>query len=423
VALFETALEMLFPVSLETVITMAPRLLLRLLEFASAASAVVVSSPTCQTDSDCSLNGICTPKARAGPLAATSACVCDVGWKGSDCSALSFLPAKRDSGYNRTAEGISSWGSKIIPDQKDPGLHHLVLAEFTHNCGLDYWAPYSRIIRAESTTGPEGPYTYSAEIVSHFAHNPTVVWSEAEKLYLMYYIGCHQSVPSTCTNVDFTCGPGNFDDGESGISVQSSPDLKKWTAHGQVMHGNNGDNWDADLTNPSPWPFYTPSNKTDAMLLVYRGCAENCSSIEQLNVASSSSGFLGPYVKNTPNPIFDNPVEDPFVWQDKRGNWHLLMHSVEADGGFGSGPKVGRHAYAEHWEGPLTFVNTTLAYNTTIDYDDGTSINFYRRERPQLLFSDDGEMTPLYLTSGVQAVNSAQSYSTIVPIGKAKGTK
>jgi hypothetical protein len=37
-----------------------------------------------------------------------------------------------------------------------------------------------------------------------------------------------------------------------------------------------------------------------------------------------------------------------------------------------------------------------------VEFDDGTSIDFYRRERPQLFFSADGEMRPLVLTTGVQ---------------------
>ncbi|KAJ2975020.1 hypothetical protein NQ176_g5749 [Zarea fungicola] len=95
------------------------------------------------------------------------------------------------------------------------------------------------------------------------------------------------------------------------------------------------------------------------------------------------------------------------------------MHSLEPDGGFGSGPKVGRHAYARHYEGPWTFGNTTLAFDTTVAYEDGSVIQFFRRERPQLLFSEDGEMTPLMLSTGVQPKDNPMSYTVIVPIGDA----
>lgn len=134
--------------------------------------------------------------------------------------------------------------------------------------------------------------------------------------------------------------------------------------------------------------------------------------------------FDGEYTRlNNDQPIFKNPAEDPFTWQDVRGNYHMLVHSLEKEGGFGDGPKVGRHAFSRSIDGPWIFNTKTLAFSTLVKYDDGTEINFHRRERPQLYFSDDGNMTPLFLTTGVQEKDSPMSYSIIVPIGKDdKGT-
>lgn len=82
------------------------------------------------------------------------------------------------------------------------------------------------------------------------------------------------------------------------------------------------------------------------------------------------------------------------------------------------GPHVGAHVFAMDWKGPWHYNNVTLAYNTTVHFTDGTSIDYYRRERPKLFFSEDGEMTPLYLMNGVQQVNSSASYTLIQPIGQ-----
>jgi hypothetical protein len=95
----------------------------------------------------------------------------------------------------------------------------------------------------------------------------------------------------------------------------------------------------------------------------------------------------------------------------------MLLHSLEPEGGFGSGPKVGRHAFAEKLEGLWTFDNKALTFNTEASFADGETRSYYRRERPQLLFSADGEMMPLILTTGVQEVGSAMSYSLIQPVG------
>lgn len=385
-----------------------------------ALSTLLGLAHACSRDEDCSLNGICSPKGK---------CACDKGWIGADCGIVDVRPAHRNSGYNLTATGTSSWGSRIVQDPTDKSLHHLFAAEFSHDCGLDYWAPYSRIIRAESRTGPAGPYSFVAEIQPAFAHNPTVIYSPADKLWLMYYIGCKQDVVADkCTFNRFTCGAGNQNNGESGLSVMSSADLKHWIPHGQVFQGDNSSRWDADVTNPTAFALHSaatcghggPSTKErddPGMILVYRGCPYDCGGAEQINVAVSPTGYLGPYTKIGPDPIFTNGNEDPFVWRDKRGNWHMLLHSLEPEGGFGNGPKVGRHAFARDYKGPWTFVDRSLAFSTEVKYTDGSVVDFYRRERPQLYFSDDGKMTPLFMTTGVQARSSPMSYTVIVPIG------
>ena len=188
-----------------------------LLHLSLCILTLVPFSYQCTTDYDCNLNGICNTE--------TNCCQCDSGWTASDCGALDILPAKKSNGYNRTSENISSWGSSIFRDPKDPNLYHAFVAEFSHNCGLPLWSPYSRIIRAESHTGPEGPYQFADLVVDVFSHNPTVIWSPADQLYLLYYIGCPYQPSDICTAVNFTCGPGDDHQGESGISVQSSKDL------------------------------------------------------------------------------------------------------------------------------------------------------------------------------------------------------
>lgn len=397
---------------------------LKLLTLAATAaicalpSAAASSSHTssCKTDHDCSLNGVCQ---RSGN------CRCDAGWLGADCGVLDARPAKRSAGYNLTSQGTSSWCSSVVRDPWDPTLHHLFASEFSHGCGLDYWAPYSRVVRAESRSGPAGPYEFAGEVRGTFAHNPTVVYSPAEREWLLYYIGCPTDVvEDKCTAKKFTCGPGNSNNGESGISVLSSRDLRHWTPRGQVMKGTDDDAWDADVTNPSAFPLRqcrgprSGASHSSAMLLAYRGCIYNCTADELINIAVSTKGFEGPYRKVQQQPLFSNPNEDPFIWQDRRGNWHMLLHSLEPEGGFGDGPKVGRHAWAEHYEGPWTFGSKTLAFSTEVQYDDGTKIEFYRRERPQLHFAKDG-FTPLVMTTGVQPKDSPMSYTVIVPIGDA----
>eukprot|EP01097_Dermamoeba_algensis_P007718 TRINITY_DN4928_c0_g1_i1.p1 TRINITY_DN4928_c0_g1~~TRINITY_DN4928_c0_g1_i1.p1 ORF type:complete len:386 (+),score=47.68 TRINITY_DN4928_c0_g1_i1:161-1318(+) len=363
-------------------------------------SLVFIHSQTykCSVDEDCSLNGICSE----------GTCTCDSGWKGDDCGMMDLAPANRFNGYNQTINGTSSWGGRIVADPNNPSLFHLFAAEFTSGCGLDYWSPMSRIIRAESTMGPEGPYKFAAEVAPTFAHNPTVVYSQKDKLWLMYHIGCDHPTPHDhCESPKITCDPGNYLNGESGITVRVAKSLTgEWKSLGIVFGANTKGTWDCDTTNPSPFVFDDGS-----ILLAYRGCPFNCDGNELINLAYANS-FAGPYKRLQNVPIFNNPNEDPFIYRDQRGNWHLLMHSLESNGGFG-GPNIGRHAFSRdgvRWQ----FNNRTLAYNTTVHFTDGSVLEFGRRERPQLFFNEAGE--PTHLVNGVQEKNSPMSYTLIQPI-------
>ena len=189
----------------------------------------------CQVDDDCSLNGVCN--------ASTSQCDCDAGWTDFDCGVLDRAPADRNSGYNLTSNGTSSWGGKPILDPAT-GQWLLFAAEFTGGCGLDYWSPMSRVIRAVSQRGPAGPYVFDKEIVGTFAHNPTVVWSGADNLWLLYHIGCPYTQPTSCQYGGITCDDANNENGESSISLWQSANLSTWEYVGVALGPNKNNTWD-----------------------------------------------------------------------------------------------------------------------------------------------------------------------------------
>jgi hypothetical protein len=132
----------------------------------------------CSIDEDCSLNGVCD--------LSSASCACDPGWIGSDCGVLDVSPDERWTGYNHTnvivednyinaTAGNSSWGGHLIQDFTDKTLFHLIIAQFAHGCGLSAWRPFSVVIRAESTTGPRGPYKWAQQLFDEFHHNPTTI--------------------------------------------------------------------------------------------------------------------------------------------------------------------------------------------------------------------------------------------------------
>ncbi|KKY30477.1 hypothetical protein UCDDA912_g09564 [Diaporthe ampelina] len=141
------------------------------------------------------------------------------------------------------------------------------------------------------------------------------------------------------------------------------------------------------------------------------------------NKIHAADTFSGPYslVKTMPwntSDYSDHWTEDPFLWRDKRGNWHILCHWMIDIAERGEKfPRVGGHLFSRDLAGDWTF-RLQAAYNTTVGFTDGGRTDYYRRERPKLFFSDDGELTPLYLTNGVQEFNSSGSYTLVQPIGR-----
>ncbi|KAI0181738.1 hypothetical protein GGR52DRAFT_53671 [Hypoxylon sp. FL1284] len=362
------------------------------------ATTSTATSGGCSVDEDCSLNGICNRS--------SGKCACDPGWRSADCGALDLRPATRWTGYNETnvtqpdflgAAGNSSWGGTIVRDREDKQLFHLVLDHFPRGCGLAAWRPFSTVARAESRTGPAGPYRYAQELLGTFRHNSQVVWSPTDGRYLLYTIGAETATPDKCASYKWA----------NNVSVSSAPDVRgPWTAPARVLN---------ESTNPAPWPLWTADNSTPEIALAVED-----------NALYRADRFAGPYAlaRTMPWNTSDNAprwTEDPFLWRDRRGNWHVLCHWLVDVAERGEKyPRVGAHLFARGGlEGGNWTFRLETAYDTTVRFEDGGRIDYYRRERPSLYFSDDGALTPLYLVTGVQEFNSSASYTLIQPIGDA----
>lgn len=394
---------------------------MRLFHFFSVlatTASLVTAAKWCQTDEDCSLNGLCVPKVDHCPVGKKprKTCQCDPGWFGDDCGRLDLAPATKGFGYNQTlavnpgdfgTHGNASWGGRILQDRQDPKLFHLFTSQFSDGCGLSGWRPHSVVIRAESRVGPQGPYEYAQTVTSKFRHNPDVFYSPADDKYLLYTIGVDAPDYDRCRSFSYTTWPNN-------ISVSSADDIRgPWSEFQMILDSDRPNGIHA--TNPSPYPLWTPDNQTSEMALLIKDydifTADRWdATYKQIYTAewNSTEGY-------------DNPLwtEDPFIWRDKRGNWHSLNHwmidLVEYDGR--RYPRAGSHLFSRSLTGPWHNPQQE-AFNSTINYTDGTVVQLNRRERPKLFFSDDGEMTPLYLVTGVTPLNETRKSSTFIqPIG------
>ncbi|KAK6068714.1 hypothetical protein SCUP515_09417 [Seiridium cupressi] len=388
--------------------------------FCTVALGIAIISggaKACETDDDCSLNGIC--KEPSGNLTSggatkyniTNICNCDPGWFGDDCGRLDLAPATRGTGYNYTtvenaddfgSYGNSSWCGAIVQDPNEKGLFHMFTSQFAHGCGLSGWRPSSSVVRAESRTGPQGPYHYTDAVSKPFRHNTYAFFSPADQKYLIYATGVDAPEATKCRSLSYKQWPNN-------ISVSSADDPRgPWTPFELILSS-----LEPQSTNPAPWPLWEPGNPTDQIVL---GVEDDA-----LYLGNQYNGTYELLYTQQWNTSEYSPTwtEDPFLWRDKRGNWHFLAHwmidLVEYDGQ--QWPRVGAHMYARNLTGPWTFKQQE-AFNSTVTFTDGSTQTFKRRERPKLFFSDDGEMTPLYLINGVQEMNqSGPSYTLVQPIG------
>ena len=350
--------------------------------FALALSlSLVAAAAGCGTDADCSLNGVCAQRA----------CVCDPGWGGPACATLRLAPADPRSGV--IAWPTSSWGGIAVADPDTASLYHFFYSRFVGGCGLTCWVNASECVRATGPT-PAGPFADAAVVLGVFCHNPTVRRAP-DGTYVLWHIG--QPDPSrahNCSSSAEVCA-SNYPpllptDGRALVTYLSAPHpAGPWTPRGSAAFLGAGAGWLGWVSNPSVHFFANGSALLAFRAKVMPGGNNASQHVgEEVIGLATAPHWGGPYALAVGRPIVV-AHEDPHVWADKRGNLHLLSHGAQ-----------------NHWfTTPGALGDWTLAsapaYGFDFEWANGTAATALRRERPQLVFSEDGSMTPLVFTSGV----------------------
>eukprot|EP01084_Bolivina_argentea_P227852 384907_1 len=380
----------------------------------------------CINDFDCELNGKCI----------NTHCQCKPMWTGNFCQYLHFKTKNnyKTLGYQRT--NYSSWGGSTFYD-KYLKIWNMFVAEMCNNCGINSCcANNSRIIRAISKN-PGGPYQFDSIVKPYFSHEPNIVYSKKDNLYLLYHWGnADKSVilHNNCSE-GYTNGPtvkyGNYND-ENNDMVQYNYISYSDTLYNDSIWQNNvnmipipGQNSSGDLCPSNPYIF---ENGSVLMFWIERWqqpvVALNRNSDSKLQIhLPPRTGVVHIMNSNAWNETYDiswnrlwisnvydqSSLEDPFVWRDKSdGSFHALMHGMIPynmsliNGSYEMvwwGKSQGRHAYS--LDGISWILSPHYTYNSTICYSDGDCIDYGRRERPHLIF-DPETNEAIYLTNGVQ---------------------
>jgi len=326
----------------------------------------------CTADLDCSLNGVCVG----------GACKCDRPWTDSadgseGCSVLDILPHPNDYvpayGGPRTStsyhkQNLTSWGGNILLG--DDGKYHLWVSAMDGGGGLGVWTHGSRIDHAVADD-PMGVFELVDTALPKEAHNASPLRAPNNS-YLLFHIGNSGGAA-----------------GGSGFAHHSQRPEGPWLP----------------LTGPgcnNPAPMFAKNGTAyvgckDGGFRVYRSddvFGGEWEFVTTMAFPPAWGGDAKEYLKN----------EDPYLWADRRGHFHMIAHRYDYRDGFPPNPNetmpvlVSGHGYST--DGLDWHFNSVQPYEAKITFANGTVQQFSTWERPHLLFDKSG--VPTHLVNGVQ---------------------
>jgi hypothetical protein len=326
------------------------------------ATALVAVFSACATDFDCSLNGVCD----------AGVCTCDSPWSGTACETLLFAvtPASgKDLWTGNTS--LNTWNGPIVhsPD----GMYHLYDPVYDHE------SLWNVIYTAHGiASDPTGPYDWSSRAnISVAAINPAAL------------VFTNSTTGSTVYSVWI-----------GGVILLAASADGPFVPSPYTYPGGDG-------SNPAP-VFHNGT-----FFLTNQGTTEIWST-------PSLDKPWTQYATITHPPNLPYTVEDPVMWIDPRGNWHVRTwlagrpfvtpHPLPSHSPRRVPPQIINHAYntaqtmncstshvSSHFfsTDTVTWGHSDQPYGHTVVFDDGTWHSYCTLERPNLVFSDAGLITHL----------------------------
>ena len=368
--------------------------------------ASVAAAPHCGSARDCSLAGACS---RDG-----ASCLCD-GWThGARCEVLNLLPVEtvetveavagldhKESVHHRHARlgyrnrsGYNSWGGAALPFG---GKWYLFASQMAGKCPLlGWWSLVSEVVRGVADT-PSGPYRDVSTIIPSFAHNAKP-FLHPDGTWLIFYIGRENNQTHLCAKdgagAPVPLGtrdlppPGRRTAGPIMVAAASRPDApaEDWEHFGPLTDSYE---WHS-ATNPSPVFF---ENGTVLLAVSRWFLATGSYRTGKRTVLMRSDSWKGPYrnISATATAGGSLPTgEDPDLFRTPRG-FHMLNHNT--------GAASTRLWFSEDGVTGWQESQGENAFNATVSFDNGTAIKVCQRQRPQIVFADDG--LPGWFWSGV----------------------
>ena len=279
----------------------------------------------CDTDWDCSLGGVCD----------NFACVCDIHFTGEQCNFLNLARGTLNQGLQ--IPNYHSWGGRAL--EPVDGKYHGFFSWLCNHASLATWTTDSAMMRATSDR-PEGPFTPAQLVMQPWSHNTVIVRNPPTDEMLIFHIGTGIVDPALwrpCFESDepgaealpvaeVLNGPPEPIAGQGEVLIESAPSV-----YGPWSRFNNNTGIFVDFNaswmqhiagNPAPFIF---DNGTVLLYFTAVNCPDNWNAMAPncIGVARADS-WRGPYTALFPKPLTSPESEDPFVWRDPRGNFHMV---------------------------------------------------------------------------------------------------
>lgn len=370
----------------------------------------------CTTDWDCSLGGLCVD----------AECSCDRWFTGPNCVLLNLQRANfPGDGMDYRTQNYYSWGGHCI---KDKGLYHGYFSFMCRHATLDSWTTASSVVHATADK-PTGPYHFKEMVIQPWSHNAIVQKDPLTGQFLIFHIGdakVNSSQWAPCFNgsadtlelraeassahaLMFQDTPPRHDertlhssvgsgDGD-GIYVSTAPTPDgPWTPFngGKSLMFNLSGWWASGVSNPTPYIF---PNGTTLMMVTGFPCPPGWG-----NLAPPCIGMLqadhwsGPYEPLHSEPIVHPESEDPFIWKDPRGNFHLHTNVNTYHKRCPVGVACGGHAWSHdaiNWSDQYIG-----AFGPVLTTNNGSVVVNAYVERPQV-YQDEVSGVPLVFFTGM----------------------
>ena len=297
----------------------------------------------CSSDHDCSLNGECT---------SVGTCECDAPWSGDRCGVLRYAnhgtpAAQKDAGICPTIAPRNTWNGPIIRDHVT-GLYHI----------FDPVYPEQRLggstsILRGTARSPTGPWTWGELPDLHGGKNPAmVVYPDARTGKPMYSLW-------------------------TGSLIQVADSLDGNATWTKLTHKSPGGANPAVIWHAAHGAFYLTSQHTTTVWTT-----------KALDEPWTVYASIDP-----PEPS-DKHREDPFMYIDHRGNWHIIGHSYDTTQSTACGTStLSNHLFSA--DGKNWAFSADEPYGHVVTFDDGSTHTYTTLERPNMVFDSQGRPTHL----------------------------